>query len=107
MKEQFQIDQQTSKYAGQQAAALEPGTASFNQSLKLSGPSNQLTLNMQTSDMNDANKGVPGLNTLGNSLIKMIKETTSDSDPKMEREKTEERPRAVSEDQDGLQNATG
>ena len=58
MKEQFQIDQQTSKYAGQQQAVAEPGTASFNQGLKLSGPTT-LTLNMQTSDMNDANKEEP------------------------------------------------
>lgn len=91
MKEQFQIDQQTSKYAGQQQAVAEPGTASFNQGLKLSGPTT-LTLNMQTSDMNDANKGAPGLNTLGNSLAKMAGDRrASDSDPKME-QRTEEKP---------------
>lgn len=47
---------------------------------------------MQTSDMNDANKGAPGLNTLGNSLVKMAGDRrASDSDPKME-QKTEEKP---------------
>ena len=79
MKEQFAIDQQTSKYAGQQIAIAEPATASFNQSMKLNGPGN-LTLSMQASDI-EAHKG---LNTLGNSLIKPISDPEQKDDQKMD-----------------------
>ena len=68
MKEKFNIDQQTSRQSAHQQSN-EPGTASFNKSMKHAGHAANLTLITQGSDITDMNRN-QSLNTLGNNLVK-------------------------------------